>query len=216
MNFNRMAGTLAWYLTRSITGTMRIEERVGDPDYYREFRQPFILALLHGRMVLPMYAMRGLGYYAIVSKHSDGELVTVSLAHAGVTAVRGSTSRGGARALVESMRILKSGGRMAVTVDGPRGPCGIFQQGAVYLAAKTGAPIVLITGSVSRSHTFASWDRFQLPMPFSKGIIISDPPYFIRDGVDADAIEHHRGILEARLREMTLEADTLVGAVSQL
>ena len=103
----------------------------------------------------------------IVSEHRDGEIITASIESAGNTTVRGSSTRGGARALVKLVKLAKQGALTAFTPDGPKGPKWHFKPGVVYVAAKTGIPIVPLGGSSNRAYYFKSWDSFQLPLPFS-------------------------------------------------
>ena len=101
---------------------------------------------------------------------------------------------------------------MAFTPDGPRGPRYYFQPGAVFIAAKTGIPVVPSAGSANRAYYFKSWDSFQLPLPFSRAVFCTGEPYYVSGGSDPENIEFHRAELEKRLIELTREADEIVGA----
>lgn len=147
-------------------------------------------------------------------EHRDGEIVTNTLDSAGFGTVRGSTTRGGVRALVRLVKLARQGARLGFTSDGPRGPRWKFQPGAVFIAAKTGMPLVPITGSAKHAHYFKSWDRFQLPMPFSRAVLNVGEPYYVTGGSDPENIEYHRLEIERRLTELTVEADEIVGASS--
>jgi hypothetical protein len=205
-------GLIAWNLIRAIRGTMTVEERFAC-ESTRGCPEPFIYVLWHGRMLMPMLSWRNTGVYILVSEHRDGEIVTSSMVSAGYKTIRGSSSRGGARALAGIVKLSRAGKSCCITPDGPRGPKWKFQPGAIYAAAKTGLPIIPLTGSASRAHYFGSWDRFQLPMPFSRGIMLAGEPYFVTGGADPENIEYHRERMEKILTELTLEADSIVGAV---
>ena len=173
-----------------------------------------IYVLWHGRLFFPMFCLRGKGIIVLVSEHRDGEIITASLESAGYDTVRGSTTRGGVRALAKLVRLSKDGALTAFTPDGPRGPKCYFQPGAIYVAAKTGVPIIPLAGSANRALYFKSWDSFQLPAPFSKGVLVVGEPYYVTGGLDENNIEFHRAELERRLILLTREADKKVGAVT--
>ncbi|MCE5250334.1 lysophospholipid acyltransferase family protein [bacterium] len=205
-------GKLAWFVVSAIAKTLSIRQYGSDDEFYRDGGKPVIFAVWHGRMIMPLFCRRNRGVYILVSEHRDGELITASLMEAGCGIVRGSTTRGGVRALVEMLRLLKRGARIAVTPDGPRGPRWRMQSGIVYLAAKGGYPIVPLTGSASRAYYFKSWDSFQLPLPFAKAVLCVGEPYTVSGGLDDENIEYHRAELEKRMIELTLKADRLAGA----
>ncbi len=205
-------GKLAWFAGKSIGKTLSSEEHGCHENFYSKGGRRVIFALWHGRLFFPMFCRRELGIYVLVSEHRDGGIITSSLDAAGFRTVRGSTTRGGVRALVRLIELAKEGARIAFTPDGPRGPRWQFQPGAVYLAAKTGLPVVPITGSASKAYYFKSWDRFQLPLPFTRGVLNIGEPYEVTGGLDAENIEFHRAELEKRLIALACEADRIVGA----
>lgn len=209
----RLLGSLAWGTLTAIRATMKIEERFADEKFRLKGEQSLIYATWHGRMLMPMFAFRRTGAYILVSEHRDGEIITSSLEAAGYNTVRGSTSRSGARALASIVKLGREGRQCGFTPDGPRGPRWHFQPGAIYAAAKTGLPILPVTGSVSKAYYFNSWDRFQLPLPFSRGVMLAGTPYYVTGGVDPENIETHRANLERILISLTREADEIVGAV---
>jgi len=208
----KFLGRLAWLVMKIIGKTMSIEE-LGTKNLPREKGKAVIYVLWHGRLFFPMFCLRNKEITALVSEHRDGEIITSSLESAGYDTVRGSTTRGGARALAKLVRLVKEGAMTAFTPDGPRGPKWYFQPGAIYVAAKTGAPIIPLAGSVNRAFYFKSWDSFQFPIPFSKGVLIIGEPYYVTGGLDEDNIEFHRAELERRLIRLNREADEKVGAV---
>jgi len=204
-------GHLAWLFVAAIGRTLRITEH-GSDEYFRDGGKPAIFALWHGRLFFPMFCRRDRGIYVLVSEHRDGEIIASALDSAGFDTVRGSTTRGSTRALVRLIRLIREGAQVAFTPDGPRGPRWTFQPGAVYLAAKTGLPIIPITGSSRRAFYFKSWDSLQLPLPFSKSVLITGEPYFVTGGLDEENIEFHRTEIERRLQSLAREADRLAGA----
>ena len=138
-------------------------------------RQP-ILACWHGRILTGLYYFRHRGIVALASQNFDGEWIARILERFGYATARGSTSRGGARALVQLRRELAAGHGVAFTVDGPRGPARVAQAGAVWLAGATGQPILPFHLEADRSWTTRSWDRAQIPKPFSSVAVVLGEP----------------------------------------
>lgn len=206
-------GKLAWMLVSVIGKTLSITEHGCKTDFFSANAGPVIFALWHGRLFIPVYCRHNNGAYVLVSEHRDGALIASSLEAAGLRTVRGSTTRGGVKALVQLLRLVRRGAKVAFTPDGPRGPRWKFQSGAVYLAAKTGLPIVPITGSARHAHYFGSWDSFQLPLPFSRCVLNIGEPYYVTGGLDDENIEFHRVEVERRLIALACEADRLAGAI---
>lgn len=123
---------------------------------------------------------------AIVSLHGDGELIARTLDRLGVPPIRGSTNRGGAAVARDAQRRLEGGQSLAVVVDGPRGPHGHVHRGALFLARRTGRPIVPLTYAVSHGLQAGSWDRLLIPLPFGRGRLRAGPPTFVcGDGGEA-------------------------------
>ena len=208
----RLLGKTIWKVVQAIGATMRIERRYAHEDFLADTREPCVLAAWHGRMFVPVHAFRGDPIAIIVSEHRDGEILAAMLESAGYDSIRGSSTRGGVKALAGLVRHVKKGGRIAITPDGPRGPRQVFQPGTVYVAAKTGVPVVPMSGSADRAHYFGSWDSLQIPYPFSRGILLLGDPYYVTGGTDPENIEYHRRELERILTGLTNEADAIVGA----
>jgi lysophospholipid acyltransferase (LPLAT)-like uncharacterized protein len=104
---------------------------------------------------------------ALISRHSDGEVIARIVEGLGYHTVRGSTTRGGVRALLETAQFLEQGVTLAFTPDGPRGPRHVFAPGALIVAQRTGRPIVAIGVTASRAWRLRSWDRHLVPKPFA-------------------------------------------------
>lgn len=114
--------------------------------------------------------------YGLVSASRDGARLAYFLEGLGIGTIRGSSSRRGAVATRELLKILKEGHHVAITVDGPRGPCYRAQAGAALLLQRTGAPVCFIGCEVESCRTLRSWDRFIVPLPFSRVKIKLDRP----------------------------------------
>jgi lysophospholipid acyltransferase (LPLAT)-like uncharacterized protein len=169
---------------------------------------PILFALWHGRMFLSIQAHRREGIVTMASRSKDGDIITGWLERNGYSVVRGSSSRGGSQALREMVRRVRSGRAAALTVDGPTGPPRIVQPGIVQLARLTGGWILPITSSSARPRFLASWDRYLLPLPFSRNVVLYGEPFPIpADAVDAGVGER----IAASLDDATREADRVTG-----
>ena len=138
-------------------------------------RKP-IFAFWHGRILPATYFWRGRGIVVMTSENFDGEWIARIIRWFGYRTARGSTSRGGSRALVQLRRDVRQGFPAAFTVDGPRGPSRSVQPGAVWLASLTGSPILPFHIEAERYWSARSWDRTQVPRPFSRvAVAIGEP-----------------------------------------
>lgn len=172
-----------------------------------------LLALWHGRMVcgLPQYGRRG--FQVLVSMSGDGDVSEKLLQGFGYGVVRGSSSRGGARALREMLGVLDSGAALVVTPDGPRGPRHAMNLGLAWMSRATGRAIVPLGFGVDRAWRARSWDRFTVPKPFARIALVHGAP--IRVGRDGGEEELERATREVRdaLLDAERRAFDRVGAV---
>jgi lysophospholipid acyltransferase (LPLAT)-like uncharacterized protein len=181
------------------TGTEHLER------IHREGRQP-IYALWHGRIMPGIPYLRDRGIVVIISENFDGEWIARVVGRLGFATARGSSSRGGAKALVQLRREMRNGRPVAFTVDGPRGPREVAQPGAVWLASATGNPILPFHIESSSHWTAKSWDRHQIPKPFTHVAVAMGPAIDVPPGADDAAIETGRQALEAALAQLKAEA----------
>jgi hypothetical protein len=171
-----------------------------------------ILALWHGRILPATLFFRDRGIVVLASENFDGEWIARLLARFGYGSVRGSTSRGGARALVQLKRLVEDGRTTAFTVDGPRGPALVAQPGAVWLAKATGEPILPFHVEASRSWRVRSWDRAQVPRPFSRVTMCLGAPIEVPGDADDEAVEAGRVRLQEALLGLVRRAEALASA----
>jgi hypothetical protein len=120
---------------------------------------------------------------------------------------RGSSKRGGSEALRTLLVEAESGCDIGMTVDGPRGPLHVFKVGAVYLASRSGLPIVLIASSYHRYWRLKTWDRFQVPWPFTWGVVRTTAPVSVPPDLDEAGLEAWRQRLEQAFTEHTRDTD---------
>ncbi len=124
--------------------------------------------------------------HVLVSRHRDGRFIGAAVERFGVRMVYGSSSRGGAQALKEMLRILRAGNPVLITPDGPRGPRRQAAPGVAHLAALAQVPVLPIGASVSHHRILPSWDRMMLPLPFGRGCLVCGTPIAVpRDGAEA-------------------------------
>jgi len=141
----------------------------------------------HGVTMLPIYYCRNMGFYSLVSLSNDGDLQDRLLRSRGFKTVRGSSGRGGARALLELTRKLQEGGVMAHTPDGPKGPPRKVQPGTVYLARRSGCPVLPVGVACKLCKRLSSWDSHMLALPFAKAVIYFGDPLHVTAEEDDDA-----------------------------
>ncbi len=121
----------------------------------------------------------------IVSAHHDGEIATRLLKLIGGGTIRGSSTRGGMKAILQALKSIKEGRDVGITPDGPKGPRHSVADGAVLIAKKTNTPIIAMNVKASKSWRLKSWDRFMIPKPFSTLDFYYSDPFFI-DGLSMD------------------------------
>jgi hypothetical protein len=149
--------------------------------------RPLIHAFWHGRIVSAMVFFRRRGIVVITSENFDGEWIARIIRRFGYGTARGSSSRGGVKALVQLRRDMAAGRSTAFTLDGPRGPREVAQPGAVWLARATGHAILPFHLEADRHWTLRSWDRTQIPKPFATVGIAIGAPYTVPPDADVDA-----------------------------
>lgn len=136
----------------------------------------------------------------MISRSFDGELIACVTEKLGYVPVRGSSSRGGAGALLELHDALAKDKASAVfTVDGPRGPRYVVKPGAVLLARNTGSPIVAFHVALERAWVLRSWDALIIPKPFSRGVLRVEAPFTVPAGADDSVLQQYADELQARM-----------------
>lgn len=148
--------------------------------------RPPIIAFWHGRILPGMIHFRDRGIVVITSENFDGEWIARIIRRFGFGTARGSSSRGGVKALVQLRRELAAGRGVAFTVDGPKGPRHVAQPGVVWLARATGHPILPFHAEADRHWTLGSWDRTQIPRPFATIRLHIAPPMAVASDRDVD------------------------------
>ncbi|MFA5975856.1 MAG: lysophospholipid acyltransferase family protein [Elusimicrobiota bacterium] len=169
----------------------------------------FIYAFWHGRQVFLVYLHQGDSLRPLISHSQDGDLIAKVCRSFQLNPVRGSTSRGGAEAVLEMCRIVEQGGRISITPDGPRGPLRQVQPGVLYIAQKTGASIVPVAYGARKAWVFKGWDEFLIPKPFNRIAMVYGEPITV--GPSDDLGQRARD-LQIALTAVCAEADLSAGA----
>ena len=207
-----LAWAAAFYIGLVHRTTRWTVERPADSEAIVSAQRPFICCFWHGRLaMMPAAKPANQPIHVLVSGHRDGLLIARSIASFGAASVEGSSRRGGVGALRRIARLVSDGAAVAITPDGPRGPNMRAKAGAIKAAQLSGAPILAVTGAVSRRLLLGSWDRFCLALPFSNGVILWSEPITVPRKADDAELERLRLLLENRLNTLTAEADRRCG-----
>jgi lysophospholipid acyltransferase (LPLAT)-like uncharacterized protein len=193
----RLMALLMSWLIRAWLSTLNY--KIVFPRGYDRLTHPrderFICALWHESLLAGMVVRTKV--HALISQHADGELIAQVIGFLGYGAARGSTTRGGAAALGDLSAAARHS-HILVTPDGPRGPRRQFQAGTIYLASRTGLPMIFIGVGFSCAWRARSWDRFAVPLPWSTVYnYVSEPVIIPPD------------ITKARRNELRAEAEEL-------
>ncbi|MGE5195257.1 MAG: lysophospholipid acyltransferase family protein, partial [Deltaproteobacteria bacterium] len=176
----KFAGWLVAVIFGALSRTLRLRGLVetGYTDCSIETRRGYIYALWHDAILIPLarQALERPHVAALVSRHQDGAYLAEFMHHIGVRSIRGSTARGGDQALRELMR-LSGDWHIFITPDGPRGPHHVVKPGLVYLASRTGRPVIpMVSHFGSAWQIRGSWTGLLVPRPFSRGWYLIGAP----------------------------------------
>jgi lysophospholipid acyltransferase (LPLAT)-like uncharacterized protein len=209
----RAVGVAGAWTVRRLVGTahfhFRYADPLVDPAVARRTGRRYIYAFFHEVMLFPAYYWAWPEMQILISDHRDGELITQVVRRLGFGVVRGSTTRGGARALREMTHRVDRG-HLCVTPDGPKGPRRHVHQGLAYLASRTGLPIVGAGMAFQDPWRARSWDRFAVPRPGRAAACVVPEAVHVPPDADRDTIEACRLEVERRMQRATVEAEEWV------
>jgi lysophospholipid acyltransferase (LPLAT)-like uncharacterized protein len=202
----RAAAFLGAGLIRGWMATVRyrIENRDAAPHPAHPRHGRFLYAFWHEALLVPTQFR--VPTHVLISLHADGELIAQVCRHLGLGVVRGSTSRGGGRALFDMIEAAGAT-HLAITPDGPRGPRRRVQPGIVALAAHTGLPVIPLGFGFTNAWRARSWDRFALPKPGSTVVVIAGPAIRVPPDLDRPGIEEYRARIERQMLAVTEDAE---------
>lgn len=185
-----LVSALGGFIIRMLAMTWRVR-RVGAEafDAMRNRDEPIIIVFWHGEFLPVAWVHRRSGMASLISRHADGEIIARIAEGLGYRTIRGSSSRGGVRALLETVQRVEEGISVGFTPDGPRGPRHVFAPGALIVAQRTGRPIIAMAATASRAWRLRSWDRHLVPKPFATVTIHYSGPEFVRAESARDAVD---------------------------
>jgi lysophospholipid acyltransferase (LPLAT)-like uncharacterized protein len=206
MNRERILALLGATILKSLFMTLRI--RVVDESGFQKdpSTDPVLFCFWHNRILGITYAFKRIypkhrrGVTVLTSASKDGEILARLVAEFQMGSVRGSSSRGGSRALLELIRLVQAGRDIAITPDGPRGPRYRLGPGVIQLAQSTGAKILPLHAQFSRCFQMKTWDGFIIPLPFSTVSINVGIPIRIPAEASHTEFECERNQLEEILK----------------
>lgn len=204
----KVLSILGWLLISLWTRSVRIHfVNRETPDRLQAEGRNFIYAFWHGRQFLLFHHHRKSGLVIPASESRDGEIQAGILKRFGFEVVRGSSKRKGDRALIGLVDGLRKGKCIALAVDGPRGPVYEVKPGVAYLAGKLDKVIVPVTAGAKRFWTLEKiWDKYLLPAPFTKGVIVYGRPVVVK-GISEEELESKRRELSDELNRVMKQAD---------
>lgn len=200
-------------LLKGLWASMRINEVNKDIEdsllaKQRSENQGFIYAIWHSRMLLPTLSNTdGRCHYALISRHQDGQIAGKIAGRFHFEMVEGSSTRGGDQAFRQLAHLIKAGKNVVMTPDGPRGPDRTVKPGIIRLAQLTGSAILPYASSASPAGRLKSWDRFLIPYPFSRGVLVRGEPIYPRKTKDLKIQDYYVRKLEDELNRVTDLAD---------
>lgn len=170
--------------------------------------EPGIVAFWHGRLLMMPFAYPGQPGTILISQHRDGDYITRIAERLGLRVVRGSATRGGARAFKQLLHALRDGSNVVITPDGPKGPRQRAKSGVIELARLSGKPILPVAFGAWPRTILKSWDQFLVPHPFGRGVYVWGEPIYVPGNADKAAVEKFQTLLAERLDALMAEADT--------
>ena len=205
----RLCHYIAPVLLYALLGSLRIRWLYEEHRKKIQSKHPKVIyAFWHNQMLLFAYTHRKQNVHLLISEHKDGEYGAQIVSGMGYGTYRGSSTRGGIKALLNILRSYKQNPTdLGFTVDGPRGPKYKCKMGALYLAQLTGLPIIPAANNIRDKITLNSWDNYRIPLPFSYAIAAWGEPLYIPRKTSKEELEKYRIELEKRLIALTEEVD---------
>lgn len=204
----RVVGLLLYVIVNVVSRTLRFETEGVDWQAMtdRSWDVPIVCGW-HDRLFAGIYHLRDRGLVVMSSISFDAEYTARCIQRFGYGVIKGSSTRGGTRALVEMIRLMKRGVPMTFAIDGPRGPRHQVKPGPPLLAKRTGNPMIPMCSELEKYWTLNSWDRFRIPKPFTRAVIIFGEPIFVDHDADDDGLEKKRVELQNALNRLVERGD---------
>lgn len=199
-------GLLVYYIIMLIKLTLKIEI-IGKENMEED--KPYVLALWHNKVVATVLALGFIKKRAgLASPSADGELISVPLEKLGYKMIRGSSGKDSVKGLVQLIKSVKEGYTIGTPLDGPKGPRFEAKQGMIYVAQKSGRPMVFMGAAYSKKWVLSkTWDKCQIPKPFSKVVCVISEPFYIEKSIP---VEDYKEIVEKKLNDINEVAENLI------
>ena len=199
-------GLLVYYIIMLIKLTLKIEI-IGKENMSEE--KPYVLALWHNKVVATVLALGFIKKRAgLASPSADGELISVPLEKLGYKMIRGSSGKDSVKGLVQLIKAVKEGYTIGTPLDGPKGPRFEAKQGMMYVAQKSGRPMVFMGAAYSKKWVLSkTWDKCQIPKPFSKVVCVISEPFYLEKSIP---VEDYKEIVEKKLNDINEVAENLI------
>ncbi|MGF6906095.1 lysophospholipid acyltransferase family protein [Fusobacterium sp. PH5-44] len=199
----RLYGTWLYFVLKIIMCTLKI--KVIKSSEFQENVESYVFGFWHDKLVIPTIVLRKVEKRAVLASPSkDGELISVPLEKFGFEMIRGSSGENSTSSVLSLMRYLKKGYNIGTPLDGPKGPSHKAKPGMLYLAQKSGKAIIPIGGAYKSKWILTkTWDKFQIPKPFTTMVCILGEPIFVPKNGD---IEEYKKIIEIKLNEIDEES----------
>ena len=199
-------GLLVYYIIMLIKLTLKIEI-IGKENMSED--KPYVLALWHNKVVATVLALGFIKKRAgLASPSADGELISVPLEKLGYKMIRGSSGKDSVKGLVQLIKAVKEGYTIGTPLDGPKGPRFEAKQGMMYVAQKSGRPMVFMGAAYSKKWVLSkTWDKCQIPKPFSKVICVISEPFYLEKSIP---VEDYKEIVEKKLNDINEVAENLI------
>ncbi len=177
--------------------------------------RPIILCFWHSRLIANAFAWKtDKPLHQLSTPHRDGKIAAGAYNRLGVKTIWGSTSKGGSSAVRGILKVLKSGGAVSITPDGPRGPRQRMQSSAIDIARMSGAVLVPVSNSMSAAKMLDTWDRMLVPLPFARGVFEIGTPVEVPRDASPEQRENIRLEMETSLNEITFKLDKETGVTT--
>jgi hypothetical protein len=207
--FNYVIPYLLYGLVYLWCATLRMKNLNSEvEDQIKSLTGPYILTLWHGRIFYLFYYLRNRpDYFLLISPSEDGDLLAKLASLMGYSVIRGSTFKKAVPAARSLIRVLRDGQRIIIIADGSRGPRCVAQSGSVQLAGITKLPLFPMTFAARNKVVLNTWDRFMLPLPFTRCSINFGSPIYLASRSSEELVEEKRMQLETHLNQLSSECD---------
>lgn len=216
MNFNnwlykKFLPPIGWLVINLITNSLKIKIiNKYNIDTFKNKGGKFVFVCWHGRQFLMTTHLSKMNTGVITSISQDGRLQADILSRMGFKITHGSSSKSPVKALMGSIKLMRKGVNMVIAVDGPTGPIYKVKPGALFLAKKMNAQIIPVTFASYPSITLSAWDKYLLPLPFSKTVVLWGEPIMLSNSTEKNMLEKEAGYVEKKLNELNNLADFIV------